>query len=330
MVDRYAAIHQAPNGPGDSRPVAHQIIQDESLEGKFGDKYILITGCSAGIGIETAKALFSTGATLFLTARNIDKACVALGEIAQSSRVHILDIDLESLESVRSCANKVKARTERLNILICNAGLSTPKSGKTREGFEIHFGVNHLAHFLLFQHLKPLLKAAVEPGFASRVVILFSIAHRFFPFDFKDIERQDFHGMPAYAASKTANLWTANEIERRFGREGIHAWSVQPGAVITELNRNMPEEDRQEELSNPLMKNIFNNASQGAATTVWGAVAAALEGQGGGYLENLQISREFDPSNGPTSDGYGSQAMDERMAEEMWVKSLVWVGLDKE
>ncbi|KAL2679125.1 hypothetical protein Neosp_009886 [[Neocosmospora] mangrovei] len=312
MVGRYAAIHQAPNGPGDSRPVAHQIIQDENLEGKLGDKYILITGCSSGIGIETAKALFSTGATLFLTTRNLDKARLALREIVESSRVHILKLDLESLESVRICANQVKARTERLNILICNAGLSTPESGKTREGFEIHFGVNHIAHFLLFQHLKPLLKAAVEPGFASRVVILSSIAHRFFPFDFKDIERQDFHGMPAYAASKTANLWTANEIERRFGREDPRL------------------EERQEELSNPLMKKTFKNASQGAATTVWGAVAAALEGQGGGYLENLQISREFDPANGPTSDGYGSQAMDERMAEEMWVKSLAWVGLDQE
>ncbi|KAM5354551.1 hypothetical protein ACJ41O_001198 [Fusarium nematophilum] len=317
MADRYTAIHQAPKGPGDPRPVAQQVIRDENLEGKLGDRFILITGCSAGIGVETAKALFSTGATLLLTARNTTKARAALGNIVQSSRVHLLELDLESLESVRACAIQVKARTEKLNIFICNAGLSTPESGKTREGFEIHFGVIHLAHFLLFQLLEPLLRAAVEPGFASRVVILSSIAHRFPDFDFKDVGSEGFHDMPACAASKTANLWTANEIEPRFGPEGIHAWSVQPGVVISDLTRNMPEEERQEELSNPLMKGIFKNAAQGAATTVWGAVAAVLEGQGGGYLEDFQISTEFNAANEPTSNGYGPQAMNGLMADEM-------------
>jgi NAD(P)-dependent dehydrogenase (short-subunit alcohol dehydrogenase family) len=104
MATKYAASHEAPNGPGDSRPTALQIIKDEGLEGKFADKVFLITGCSSGIGIETARALSKTGARIFVTARDTQKAKAALGDLLESNQVHLLALDLSSLASVRACA----------------------------------------------------------------------------------------------------------------------------------------------------------------------------------------------------------------------------------
>ncbi|KAF9871347.1 hypothetical protein CkaCkLH20_11268 [Colletotrichum karsti] len=328
MTDRYVAAHQSPEGPGDSRPTARQIILDEGLENRWPEKTILITGCSAGIGKETAKALYSTGATLYLTARNLAKARVALGDIAHSNRVHLLQLNLGSLASVRSCAEYFLSKNEKLHILICNAGMMDPMPGKTHDGFEVHFGTNHLSHFLLFNLLKPALQSAASPDFASRVIIVSSVAHRFFNFNLEDVEKETFNGMIAYGGSKLCNSWTANEIERRFGQDGIHAWSVHPGSVSTELARNLPEDERNVQQTNPIMRKITKTSEQGASTVVWGATASALEGKGGGYLEDAQISEEWDPAAGQFSNGYSSQCLDASKAEEMWRRSLHWVGLE--
>jgi NADPH:quinone reductase-like Zn-dependent oxidoreductase len=118
MDPKYAASWVSPKGPGDSRPTALEIIKDEVLIGKLNDKVVLITGCSSGIGIETARALKATGATLFLTARNLEKGKKALGDILDSNSVHLLKLDLESLESVRACAKELQTKTKTLNILI--------------------------------------------------------------------------------------------------------------------------------------------------------------------------------------------------------------------
>lgn len=123
MSDRYAAAHERPLGPGDQRPTALQVIKDEELEGKLKDKTVLITGCSAGLGVETARAMLATGATLFLTARNIAKARAALGEIAESPLVHLLEMDQSSLKSVRACAANFLEQSKTLNIMINNAGI---------------------------------------------------------------------------------------------------------------------------------------------------------------------------------------------------------------
>jgi NAD(P)-dependent dehydrogenase (short-subunit alcohol dehydrogenase family) len=116
--NRYAAAHTPPHGPGDTRPTALQIIKDEGLEGKFPDKTILITGCSSGIGIETARALAATGATLFLTARDIPKATGALSGILSPGKAEPPHCDLSSLSSVRACAQEFLEKSNKLNILI--------------------------------------------------------------------------------------------------------------------------------------------------------------------------------------------------------------------
>jgi len=328
MTDRYIAIHENPCGPGDARPTAIQIIKDENLEGKLSGVIVLITGCSSGIGIETARALYLTGATLYLTARDLNKARTALGDLADSERVHLLKLDLESFASVRECADEFLASSTKLNILILNAGVMTPPEGRTKDGFETQFGTNHLSHFLLFNLLQPALLAGTSSSRASRVVVLSSVGHRFGEVQFDDVNFEGHYDpMATYAQSKTANLHMANEIERRYGKQEIHAWSVQPGAVTTDLSRHMSEEQKSGMSSDPYLSSIFKNAEQGAATSVWAATAAALESRGGKYLENCQIVGPWEPSAGTWGPGYGAHAYDTEKAKKLWEKSVVWVGL---
>jgi NAD(P)-dependent dehydrogenase (short-subunit alcohol dehydrogenase family) len=168
MTDRYAYVHKNPKGPGDARPTARQIIKGEGLENAY-ELDIFITGASSGIGVETAKALCATGATLYLTARNLQKARDALdSELINSSRAHFLEVDQKSLSSVRSCAKKFLYLSNTLNIFIANANVMATPEGRTANGFVTHFGINQLSHFPLFVLLKPALLA----GAPSRAIFL--------------------------------------------------------------------------------------------------------------------------------------------------------------
>lgn len=133
--------------------------------------------------------------------------------------------------------------------------------------------------------------------------------------------------MATYAQSKTANLWTANEIERRYGAQGIHAWSVQPGAVQTDLMRHLSSDAQQGLETDSYLSKIMKNPEQGAATSIWAATAAALEGKGGKYLENCQIVPAWEPSFGQWGPGYAPNAYDTDKAKKLWEKSVDWVGL---
>ncbi|KAH8589162.1 short-chain dehydrogenase [Bisporella sp. PMI_857] len=318
MATKYTAVHQSPNGPGDARPTALQIIQDEALE-----------GCSSGLGVETAKALFVTGATLYLTARDLTKAKTALGDLISSPRVHLLELDLNSLASVRTCASIFLSKSQTLNIFIANAGVMNTPEGRTQDGFETQLGTNHLAHFLLFNLLKNVMLASSTPSFESRAVILSSIAHRAAEVNFSNLQ-MDGNYIPwiAYGQSKTANLWTANEIERRYGGKGLHAWSVQPGGVNTGLVRHASEEEQAAMVKDETLAKIFKSPEQGAATSTWGAVAKALEGHGGRYLEDCQISKQWNESDGQWGPGYAAWAYDEEKEAKLWAKSLELVGLE--
>ncbi|KAF5618685.1 oxidoreductase [Fusarium sp. NRRL 52700] len=326
MTSRYAQVHESPAGPGDARPTASQIIQDEGLEGKWQDKVILITGCSSGLGVETARALASTGASLYLTARDLNKARSALGDLC--GRVHLLQLDLNSIASVRACSTEFMLKSSKLNVLIANAGVMMTPEGRTADGFETQFGTNHLAHFLLFQLLKPVLLASSTAEFNSRVVILSSIAHRSAEVNFDNLNLDgEYNPWVAYAQSKTANVWTANHIERLYGRNGLHAWSVQPGPTSTGLYKHVSEAEVAASQSDPALAKIFRTVEQGASTTVWAATSKALEGQGGKYLEDCQISKPWDSAAGPWAPGYGSWTYNEEKEGKLWAKSLELVGM---
>ncbi|PQE18989.1 short-chain dehydrogenase protein [Rutstroemia sp. NJR-2017a WRK4] len=328
IPSRYVAAHASPQGPGDARPTAQQIIQDEGLENALTGKVILITGCSSGIGIETARSLSTTGATLYLTARNIDKAKTALGEPAQQSNIHFLELDLGSLSSVRACAAEFLKKSNTLNILIANAGVMIPPYGRTVDGFEIQFGTNHLGHFLLFELLKDILIKSSTPELSSRVIMVASSGHRAAEVRFEDYNFENgYNPWEGYGQSKTAMIWTANEIERRFGGRGVHAWSLHPGAILTELGRHVDEEGQRQWALMEGMKEAVKSVEQGAATTVWAAVGRGLEGRGGRYLEDCQVIGPLSKDAGLLEPGYAPWVYDEEKAGRLYELSLGLVGL---
>lgn len=323
-TSRYANAHLNPNGPGDARPTALQIIQDEQMEGVLSGKVALITGCSSGLGVETARAMKATGATLFVTARNLAKAKAALGDILDGDRVHVLQLDLESLDSVRACVAEFKSKSKSLNILIENAGIRHVPERKTKDGFELHWGTNHLSHFLLFDLLRTMLLESSTAEFHSRVVIVSSTAHRNAPMDFNDLnwERRKYDPSVAYGQSKLANVYMANEMERRYGSQGLHAWSVHPGGIRTGLQR--PNfHDALTFVRSGIMTTLKSMMSpeQGASTTVWAAVSRELEGQGGKYLERNRISEQRKGSS-LIEPGHAAWAYNEENAKRLYEISL--------
>ncbi len=143
-VNKYRETHLSPNGPGDSRPTAEEILKDEGLEGKLSDKVFLVTGASAGIGVETVRVLARTGATVFAAARDLEKAGKALAGF--EGEIELIKLDLASLASVREAAKEfLKRSDEKLNVLVNNAGvMAIPSRTVTADGYEAQFGTNHL------------------------------------------------------------------------------------------------------------------------------------------------------------------------------------------
>ncbi|RSL49063.1 hypothetical protein CEP54_012617 [Fusarium duplospermum] len=232
MTSKYVTAHDNPKGPGDARPTASQIIADYDLEGKLSGKVILITGCSSGIGVETARAIYRTGATVYATARDIDKAKGALHGLTDNS--------------VRTCADTFKSKSNQLDILIENAGVRACPEGRTADGFETQFGTNHLGDFMLFYLLKDVLLRSSTAHFNSRAIILSSCAHQAGSVHFDNLNLEgEYEPWKAYGQSKAVNLWTAREIEKRFGAHGLHAWVVHSGSISTELQPHVPEEIKQ-------------------------------------------------------------------------------------
>lgn len=293
MTTRYAKAHDPANraGPGDARPTAQQIIKDNNLEGALSDKIVLITGTSSGIGIETVRALKTTGAKIYAAARNLEKARTALADLVEPGKVELLELDTADLASVRRAAESFLAKEKQLNILINNAGImAVPERQLTKDGHESQFQTNHLGHFLLFQLLKSTLIASSTPSFNSRVVNVSSVGHRQSRIVFDDLtlgKENAYSPFTAYGQSKTANIYMANEIERRYGSSGLHAWSLHPGGIDTGLQIHV---DFAELKALPDVQRSMKSVPQGASTTVLAAVDKELEGTGGKYLDDCAVS----------------------------------------
>ncbi|KAH6869322.1 hypothetical protein B0T10DRAFT_568936 [Thelonectria olida] len=333
-MSRYAAAHANPNGPGDSRPTALQIIKDEGLEGKLKGKVIIITGTSSGIGIETVRALATTGATLFLTARSLTKAKTALAHILEQAHVEIIGMDQESFASVRNAAKAILEKTDRVNILINNAGIMAVQTLKfTKDGHELQFGTNHLSHFLLFQLLKPALLAAATPDFPSRVVNVASSGHRFHGLNSSDnynFQKGDYEAMISYGQSKTANILMANEIERRYGSRGLHATSLHPGLIDTPLSKHMPPGAMSAIQADQTFRKNMKTPEQGAATTVWAAIGKEWANKGGKYLHDCAEALPATSGSDQLAPVYASHAYDPESEARLWKDSLKIVGLHDE
>ncbi|KAM0335681.1 hypothetical protein ACHAQA_000730 [Verticillium albo-atrum] len=334
-MSRYAEAHASPNGADDARPTALQIIKDEGAEGKLNGKVVVITGTSSGIGIETARALAATGATLFLTARDLTKARTALGDILDSPGATLFEMDQGSLASVRAAAAAILAKTDTVQILINNAGImNVPDLQHTTDGHELQFGTNHLSHFLFFELLKPALLKAASPALAARVVNVSSASHNHGGLNADGdyaFANGGYDGGRAYAQSKTANIYMANEIERRYGADRhLHATSLSPGLIDTGISRFMPAAAIEAARQMDVVRLNLKSPAQGAATTVWAAVGAEWEHKGGKFLVDCGVARPSRGDEAPYAPTHAAHAYDAEKEARLWKDSLRLVGLPAE
>ena len=345
-MSRYIEAHRVANlgGAGDARPTALQVIEDEGLTGKLSDKVFLITGVSSGIGTETLRALHTTGAHVFGTVRSLSKGQKVVDTILSEAhpsggKITLIEMSLDSLASVRSgAADFLEKSGNKLHLLVANAGIMATPYEKTKDGFESQFGTNHLAHFFLFQLLKPALLASATPEYPSRVVNVTSTGHQFGPPLFGDynFSSTSYDPWRAYGQSKTANIWLANAIESHFGSQSLHATSVHPGLITSSnLGTHLPEE-QQKMFYEPEVQRTAKSVEQGAATQVWAAVGKEWKDKGGRYLSNMAepVSNEERAKEEGMSymanDGYMPWAYDAEGAERLWKESFGLVGLDEQ
>jgi NAD(P)-dependent dehydrogenase (short-subunit alcohol dehydrogenase family) len=285
---------------------------------------ILITGTSAGLGVETARALAAHGASLVCAARDLEKARRALApafeDAAAGATIDLLQLDLASLASVRHAADQLVADQRPLSVVIANAGVMACPEGKTADGFETQFGTNHLGHFLFVNRVAALLAPQ------GRVVCLSSAAHTRSDVDLDDpnFERAPYDRWVAYGRSKTANALFAVALDQRLRRRGMRACSVHPGGIWTELSRHQsPEEVAQRAADRAARGITLKTVPQGAATSVWAAVVAPAAAVGGRYCEDCHVA---EVSAGPGQVGVRPYALDAARADALWVKSEEWVG----
>ena len=315
-----------------------QSTTDEVLDGiDLSGKRILVTGASAGLGVETARALAAHGAQVVGAVRDLAKGQAAT-EVVRAQAAHgggleLVQLDLASLASVRACADALVAQGRPFDVIIANAGVMASPFGHTADGFETQFGTNHLGHFVFVNRIASLLR----PG--GRLVNLSSSGHRFADVDLDDpnFEHTPYEPFVAYGRSKTANILFAVEFDRRHKEKGIRATAVHPGGIATELGRHAYAEPgalqrRVDELNAEQAKAggpafTLKSVPQGAATSVWAGVVAPAEAVGGRFCEDCHVAELLtDPAASLLSEGVRPYALDPERAKALWAKSEAMVG----
>jgi NAD(P)-dependent dehydrogenase (short-subunit alcohol dehydrogenase family) len=303
-----------------------QSTTDEVLEGlDLAGKRVLITGVSAGLGVETARALLAHGANVVGAARDLTKARAAL-EAARSQAkgggaVELVELDLASLASVRAAALTLIAKGEKLDVIIANAGVMACPQGKTVDGFETQFGTNHLGHFVFINRVAPLLRSG------GRVVVVSSAGHRFSDVDLDDVnfERTAYQPFTAYGRSKTANVLFAVGLDRRLKTRGVRATALHPGVIQTELARHLTPDLVAQITGGKGWDSVkFKTIPQGAATTVWAGFRATADEVGGRYCEDCHVAEVI--KDAAVRGGVRPYAIDAARAEGLWAKSEALVG----
>lgn len=311
---------------------------DDVLSGvNLKGKRVLVTGVSAGIGVETARALAAHGAHVVGAARDLKKAEARTAEVRQEAAAsggsfELIELDLASLKSVRACADKLLKKGQPFDLIIANAGVMATPFTQTVDGFEMQFGTNHLGHFVLVNRIARLLRRG------GRLINVSSAGHRRSNVDLEDpnFDRTDYEPFVAYGRSKTANILFSVAFDERHRANGIRAAAVHPGVIETELGRHVGQNEIE-----TLVKQIneqlaaegqgplrWKTVPQGAATSVWAGVVACPDEIGGRYCENCHVG-EIKPDNAAISgvtEGVRGYALDPKMAEALWKKSEEMVG----
>jgi NAD(P)-dependent dehydrogenase (short-subunit alcohol dehydrogenase family) len=306
---------------------------DEVLSGvNLQGKRILVTGVSAGIGVETARSLAAHGAHVVGAVRDLPRAEAATAQVRKDAadnggRFELIELDLGNLKSVRACTDELVANGKPFDLVIANAGVMATPFGHTVDGFETQFGTNHLGHFVLVNRIASLLRSG------SRLINLASSGHRYSNADLDDpnFERTPYEPFLAYGRSKTANIQFAVAFDERHRQRGVRAAAVHPGGIQTELTRHLDPSRIQsivEQLNQQLANEgkppfQFKTIPQGAATSVWAGVAARADEIGGKYCENCHVGHIVadDVTISAISEGVRGYALDSKLAAALWKKS---------
>ena len=297
---------------------------DEVLDGvDLHGKRVLVTGVSAGLGVETARSLAARGAYVVGAARDLDKARTATIGIPG---IELVALDLANLTSVRTCADLLVRTDAVFDVVIANAGVMACPQSATENGFEMQLGVNHLGHFVLVNRITSLLK----PG--SRLVCLSSAGHRFADVELADpnFEHTPYNEWTAYGRSKTANILFVVEFDRRWRNAGIRASAVHPGAVETELSRHMTASAREAMIASINAERPqgtpefhYKTTPQGAATSVWAGFVEDADVIGGRYCEDCHVAGMSEGDS--LREGVRAYALDPERAKALWTLSEAMV-----
>jgi len=321
----YETTPQVPLGSGfGPRTTAAEAIDGIDLTGK----YAIVTGGYSGLGIEVVRALTAAGASVTVPARRPEVARDALAE-AGLEDVEVDAMDLADQDSVKAFADRCRESGRPLDLLINNAAVMAAPLTRVGPGWESQFATNHLGHFTLTNLLWPLLAAAD----GARVVELSSTGHKLSPIRFDDLHFE--HGYDkwvAYGQAKTANSLFAVELDARGSGDGVRAFAVHPGGIMTPLQRHLPREEMIAAGWMDADGNVddrFKTPEQGAATTVWAATSPLLDGKGGVYLEDVDIASPTDPAS-PSARirGVDAHAIDREAAARLWEVSADLTGVD--
>jgi NAD(P)-dependent dehydrogenase (short-subunit alcohol dehydrogenase family) len=311
--------------PFDAGTEASEVVAGLDLRGKTA----IVTGASAGLGVETARALAGAGAEVVTPVRSRDKGEAVAAELRASTgnpAIETADLDLGDYASVRAFADRFLASGRPLHILINNAGIMATPLRRLANGLEAQFGANHLGHMLLAGRLAPALLKAVP----SRVVALSSIGHRRAPVNFDDpnFERRPYDKWEAYGQAKTANALFAIELNRRLEGRGVNAYAVHPGGVMTELQRDLSQEEMKAFGwidARGRVNERFKTPAGGAATSVWCATSPLLAAGGGVYCEDCNIAVAVQADD-KSFGGVRPWAIDPEAATRLWTMSERMLG----
>ena len=273
-------------------------MTEKTREQTMQGRACLITGATNGIGKETAVALAEMGASVVITARDEGKGRAAQSEIKERSGadVDVLLADLASLADVRKLADDYKSRNDKLHVLINNAGAINAQRLETRDGHEMTFGVNHLAHFLLTDLLLELIKSSAP----ARIINVSSGAHTGAKVDFDNLHGEDgYSGMRAYGQSKLANVLFTKELARRLEGSNVTANSLHPGVVKTGFGHNNSGlMGAGLSLFHIVASPFLLNSARGAETSIFLASSPDVENVSGEYF----VKKEAVPSNDISND----------------------------
>ena len=295
------------------------------LAGKnFGGQVAVVTGGYSGIGLETTRALADAGMKVYVPVRTPQKAQEALSTIAKGEVIPVA-MDLGDFASVRRAVAEILEEEARIDLLINNAGIMACPEAHIEGQWESQFGVNHLGHFVLTTGLLPALLAADS----ARVVCLSSSGHKLSGIRWDDInfEQSPYDKWVAYGQAKTANALFALGLDQRYADQGLRAFSVHPGGIMTPLQRHLDKEEmialgwlgEDGELSE-LAAPLFKSPSQGCTTTLWAATSDLLDGKGGLFCEDCDVAQLLgeEPSR---FFGVMPWAVDSEQAERLWALS---------